>query len=274
MLEQNNLLSVLAAVLLGYGWFFTSAVVLADEGAGPDLALAVYDRPDGKDFAARVTMTLVEPGQQTRERQLYSFGSDRGGRERWSLMRFIEPPDVEGTGLLTMDYRGDESDQWLYLPALDRVRRIASSRKGGRFVGSDFFFEDLRDREPEMDRHKVAGKSQVGKIPCELLVSVPVDPDNSVYKKRISCIHRPTLIPLYIEFFQGRQEKPVKRLKARRLKKVQGYWTVLESEMQDLESGHTTRLTTETIKYDQGLPDALFTRQALADDSRERGYRP
>jgi hypothetical protein len=265
---------LIGSLMLSLGVALACVPVLADEADGLNLARAVYDRPDGADFVSRAKMVLVEVGRQPRERRLYSYAADKGSGQRWSLMRFVEPADVEGTGLLTIDYPGAESDQWLYLPALDRVRRIASSRKGGRFVGSDFVYEDLRDREPEMDRHTLAGQSKIGKVPCDLLESVPVDLDNSVYTKRISCIHRPTLTPLQIEFFKGRGNKPVKRLKARRLKKIQGYWTVLESEMEDLESGHTTRLVTEAIKYDQGLPDGLFTRQALADDSRERSYRP
>jgi hypothetical protein len=253
---------------------FISGGPFANNGAGLELAKRVYERADGKDAATLARMILAEPGQSPRERRLYSYAADRGTHERWSLMRFIEPADVEGTGLLTIDYPGDENDQWLYLPALDRVRRIASSRKGGRFVGSDFYYEDLRDREPEMDRHTIAGKSKVGKIPCTQLVSVPVDPDNSVYSKRVSCIHPDILVPLQVEFYEGRSERPTKRLSARRLKKIQGYWTVLDSRMEDLESGHTTRLVTEAIKYDQGLPDRLFNRQALSDDRMEQQYRP
>jgi hypothetical protein len=241
---------------------------------GFELAQSVYDRADGRDATSRARMVLTEPGQSPRERRLYSYAVDRGNRERWSLMRFIEPADVDGTGLLTIDYPGDNNDQWLYLPALDRVRRIASSRKGGRFVGSDFFYEDLRDREPEMDRHTIGGKSKVGKIPCTELISVPVDPDNSAYSKRVSCIHMGILVPLRVEYFEGKRERPTKRLTAKRIKKLQGYWTILDSLMEDLDSGHKTRLVIEDIRYDRGLPDKLFNRQALSDDRIEQRFRP
>jgi len=246
----------------------------ADFSTGLQLATAVYNRPDGQDVSSRARMILQEPGQQPRQRVLYSYAVDRSNGQRWSLMRFVEPADVEGTGLLTIDYPGDENDQWLYLPALDRVRRIASSRKGGRFVGSDFYYEDLRDREPEMDRHTLGGQSKVGNIPCTLMVSEPVDPDNSVYSKRISCVHTGILVPLQVEFYEGSGERPSKRMSAKRLKKIQGYWTVLDSEMVDLNSGHSTRLVIESVKYDQGLPDSLFSRQALSDDRLELPYRP
>ena len=221
-----------------------------------------------------VVMLLGEKGEKPRQRVLFSYAKDKGTGERWTLMRFVEPADIEGTGLLTLDHSGDDSDQWLYLPALDRVRRISSSRKGGRFVGSDFFYEDLRDREVDMDDHRLSGKGRVGKIACDLLVSTPTDASNSVYTKRVSCVHQKTLIPLEVNFYKKGGDKPVKRLKARKIKKVQGYWTVLDSTMYDLTSGHRTRLVTKKIKYDQGLPNDLFSQRSLSDDSGEKPFRP
>ncbi len=258
--------------------FLSLISICLTAGAGDDaatkLAQQVYDRPAGKDGASLVTMTLSGKGVQTRIRKLAVFRLDKGKGERWSLMRFFTPADVENTGLLTQDHPGDDSDQWLYLPALDRVRRISSSRKGGRFVGSDFFYEDLRDREPDMDTHRLIGKGKVGKILCDILVSRPVDPDNSIYTKRVSWIHRQTLTPLRVDFYQKGSEKPVKRLLARRLKKIQGYWTVLQSTMYDLNSGHKTELATSRIKFDQNIPESLFSRRGLSDPSREKQYVP
>lgn len=246
----------------------------AGNRAGAELAQRVYDRPAGDDAVSQVTMILSGKGVQTRKRRLALYRLDKGGGERWSLMRFFTPADVKDTGLLTMDYAGDESDQWLYLPALDRVRRISSSRRGGRFVGSDFFYEDLRDREPDMDTHRLLGKGKVGKITCEILESKPVDPDNSTYSKRVSWIHLKTLTPLRVDYYKKGRKKPVKRLLARRLKKIQGYWTVLQSTMYDLRTGHKTQLATSRIRFDQGISGSLFSRRGLADPSREKQYLP
>lgn len=256
--------------------FATSAqgTLVHSNAEGERLAKQVYDRPDGNDVSSMVIMLLGEKGKNSRQRVLFSYAKDKRSAERWTLMRFIKPTDIEGTGLLTLDHPGDESDQWLYLPALDRVRRISSSRKGGRFVGSDFFYEDLRDREVDMDYHRLAGKSKVGKVACDLLESTPRDPSNSVYSKRVSCVHPKTLIPLQVDFYRKGGNKPVKRLQARKIKKIQGYWTVLDSTMYDLNSGHQTRLMTKRIKYDQDLPDQLFTQRSLSDDSGEKPFRP
>jgi hypothetical protein len=260
---------------------FSPAALLAlenletkDIDQGGVLAQKMYDRPRGNDVSSRVVMLLQREGNDPRQRILYNYGKDNGHSERWTLLRFVEPQDIDGTGLLTLDYEGDSSDQWLYLPALDRVRRIGSSRKGGRFVGSDFFYEDLRDREVAMDQHRLLGNGEVGGVQTLILESTPVDQSNSVYTKRVSWVHPELLLPLRVEFYQRGSEEPVKRLQANKIQKVQGYWTVFESTMEDLKSGSRTALTIEAIQYDQGLPDEIFSRKGLADETYESPFRP
>jgi len=272
MSRKRVKLGLFGVVLMG----ITQVGVSADlsNAAGTQLAQRLYDRPVGDDLSSYVVMRLKKKGKKTRQRLLYSYAKEKGGAERWSLMRFIEPKDINRTGLMTLDHPGDKSDQWLYLPALDKVRRISSSRKGGRFVGSDFYYEDLKDREVDMDHHFYKGQSKVGKIKCSVLVSTPRESSNSVYSKKVSCIHPKILIPLRVDLYKKGRSKPVKRLRARKIKKVQGYWTILDSTMYDLKTGHQTQLFTKRIKYNQNLPDALFTQQALSDDSKERAYRP
>ncbi len=216
----------------------------------------------------------IEGKGSTKQRILYSYAADKGNGERSTLLRFIKPNDVARTGLLTMDFADNDSNQWLYLPALDRVRRIASSRKGGRFVGSDFYYEDLSDRDVAMDHHRIIGQDTVGGVKCTLLESIPVDKKNSVYSKRTSCIHSKILIPLRIDYYENNQDAPSKRLQARKIKRVQGYWTVFDSTMYNLKTGSSTKLFTLDIQYDQGIPDSLFSQHGLSDDSREIPFRP
>ena len=244
------------------------------EEAGRALAQAVYDAPHGNDLAAQATMVLTEKGREPRVRTMLVLRADRGKAERWALTRFTEPADVRGVAILTKDHPGDESDQWLYLPALDRVRRISAGRKGGRFVGSDIFFEDLRDREVDMDRHLLQGEGKLGKLVCKILVSTPVDPDNSVYSKRVSWVHPQTLLPLRVDLYQSDSKEPVKRLTVKRIRRIQGFWTVLDSTMEDLESGHSTRIIYSKVKYNQNIPDQVFTSRALADENAGLAYRP
>lgn len=262
--------ALLAWLTLFAACFSVYPALASDEAM--ELARKVYDRPAGKDGSSQVVMTLKGKNKTDRVRHLSVYRLDLGGGERWNLMRFSLPADVEDTGLLTLDHPGDDSEQWIYLPALKRVRIISSKRKGGRFVGSDFTYEDLRDREPEMDTHTIEGKEKVGGLECVKLVSVPVEKSNSIYSKRESCIHLKTLTPLKVELFEKGGKKPAKRMMARKLKKIQGYWTVLESTMYDLKTGNQTRLSTEKIKFDLGIPKDLFSKQGLSDPSREQRF--
>ena len=126
----------------------------------------------------------------------------------------------------------------------------------------------------DQDQHKILGKDKVNGVATTVLESTPVDADNSVYSKRVSWIHEKTLLPLRVDYYKAGNNKPVKRLKVRKIKKIQGFWTVVDSTVTDLKSGHKTRMLTKAIVYDQSLPDKLFSRQALSDKSHEVKYRP
>lgn len=257
---------LLVALLLG------TAAVRADDAS--DLAQRVYDRPNGRDLTTLGRMVLTEKGRAPRIRELVTFRLDKARGETANLIRFLEPEDIAGTGLLSIDKADGSTDQWLYLPALDRVRRISSDRKGGRFVGSDLYFEDLQERKPSKDRQRLLGKQLENGILCDVLESVPLDADDSVYKKRISWIDPVTAIPQRVDYFEQSGNTPSKRWLLRSKKRTQGYWTLTDSRMIDLESGHETRLVIDTALYDQKLPAKLFTSQALADESLESEYRP
>lgn len=244
------------------------------DAAGEALAQKVYDRPDGNDAVSVLTMTLTQPGRAPRQRRMVIYRLDRGPGEVASLIRFTEPEDIAGTGLLTLDHKSGESDQWIYLPAMERVRRIAGNRKGGRFVNSEYYYEDLRERKVYQDRHRLIGRETVNGVVCEVLESVPAEAGNSVYLKRVSYIDPATLLPLRVDFFEKNEQEPGKRLVVTAFRKIQGYWTVTDSTMTDLATGNATRLVVEKIHYNRRLPARLFTTEVLEDESLEEDYRP
>jgi len=252
--------------------FVLASPALADEAS--DLAQRVYDRPNGRDLTTLGRMVLTEKGRAPRIREIVTYRLDKSGGETANLIRFLDPEDIAGTGLLSINKADGSTDQWLYLPALDRVRRISSDRKGGRFVGSDLYFEDLQERKPTKDRHRLLGKQTENGILCEVLESVPLDEDDSVYRKRISWVDPATAIVQRVDYFEKDPNTPSKRWLLRNKKRNQGYWTLTDSRMIDLGSGHETRMVVDAALYDQKLPAKLFTSQALADESLESEYRP
>ena len=271
-LSQRFQASVIALCWLLAGGFALTMPAMADEAS--DLAQRVYDRPNGRDLTTLGRMVLTEKGRAPRIREIVTYRLDKSGGETANLIRFLDPEDIAGTGLLSIDKADGSTDQWLYLPALDRVRRISSDRKGGRFVGSDLYFEDLQERKPSKDRHRLLGKQTENGILCDVLESVPLDAGDSAYKKRISWVDPATAILQRVDYFEKDTGTPGKRWLLRGKKRNQGYWTLTDSRMIDLASGHETRMVVDTALYDQKLPAKLFTSQALADESLESEYRP
>jgi hypothetical protein len=259
----------LFALLCG---FTLPVPVMADVAS--ELAQRVHDRPNGRDLTTLGRMVLTEKGHAPRIREIVSYRLDKSGGETANLIRFLGPEDIAGTGLLSVDKADGSADQWLYLPALDRVRRISSDRKGGRFVGSDLYFEDLQERKPSKDRHRLLGRQTENGILCEVLESVPLDPRDSAYSKRLSWVDPDTAIAQRVDYFEKGATAPGKRWLLRAKKRNQGYWTLTDSRMIDLKSGHETRMVVDMALYDQKLPAKLFTSQALADESLESEYRP
>lgn len=244
---------------------------------GLELANKIHYRPRPKDQSSFSLMTLTGGGVE-RVRELYQYrldGKQRG--ETSTLIRLINPKDIAGTGLLTSDTaESDDSDQWVFLPAAGRERRISSDRKGGKFMGSDFYFEDLRDRDPRRDKHTILGQVDLNGKKVWHLESVPKDVENSVYSKRLGFIDPETFTPMRLDYYVKGQETPVKRWLVLKLEKLGKFSVVTDRTMTDLQAGTTTRLQDVRTRTDQGLDDGLFSRKVLIDQSQqaEKKWRP
>ena len=254
-----------SALLGGAAWADDAAVALAK---------AVHARPAGRDLTTLSRMELTEKGRAPRVRTLVTYRLDRNNGETANMMRFLEPEDIAGTGLLGVQKADGPTEQWLFLPALDRVRRIAGDRKGGRFVGSDLYFEDLEERKPSMDRHRLIGRETVAGVACEVLESVPVAASNSVYRRRVVWVDAANALALRVDYFERDDNTASKRWQLDVKRKIQNYWTAVESRVTDLGSGHETRMVIVRALYDRKLPERLFTSRALADEQLEAEFRP
>ena len=123
--------------------FLATQPVLAEMSAR-EIMQAVEDREDGDNRVADMSMVLIDKNGDTRTRAIRSFDKDKG-EDNQRIMFFLSPADVKDTAFLTYDYDEYEKDddQWLYLPALRKSKRIASSDKSGSFMGSDFSYSDM-----------------------------------------------------------------------------------------------------------------------------------
>ncbi len=244
------------------------------EQRGRALAQALVQHHQSERVVWHQRMELEAEGRAVRVRELYLYRRNAGEAPAATLVRFSSPPEIAGTGLLSVGDGADESNQWVYLPARRMTRRVPTGRQGGRFAGSDFYYEDLRDRHVDLDVHRWRSTEVIDGREVELIESLPVDPDSSVYQRRHVWIDTERWLPLRIDFYRQGEQTPGKRYTITEVDKQDGRWVIMESLMEDLVDRHRTRLVTLGWRFDVQLPDLLFTPRALEDAAVELRYRP
>ena len=228
---------------------------------GAELAQWLYDRDTGRDALATIEMVLTSRSGHERVRRFESRMVRHDGLQD-SLIRFTYPTDIDGTAFLTLERKDEDAEQFLYLPALRRVRRIVAKQKGKSFVNSDLYYQDLERRRPDKDRHRLVGEAVVGEWHCWILESVPKEPASSAYGKSVAWIDQATLLPVRGESYDRKLRK-IKESRILRMEQIQGIWTSMESEVTTLKHHHTTRLKVEKIRYNVGLKASDFNRRAM-----------
>lgn len=175
-----------------------------------------------------------------------------------SLSVFDRPRDVKGTAFLSHTKIKEADDQWLFLPALKRVKRISSANKSGPFVGSEFAYEDLLSQEVAKYTYKWLRDEPCGKLTCFVIERYPVY-ENSGYTKQVTWIDQEEYRPIRIDFYD-RKEAKLKTLTLTDHKKyLDKYWRAHSQEMVNHQTGKSTTLTFEGFKFRIGLTKTAFT---------------
>lgn len=243
-------------------WGFANAPIpVHAQPSGQELAQLVYDRYVGDNSVSRQTMELVPTAGQKRVRQLDISVLEKTGT-RSVLLRFTSPADIQGTGFLAIEDGQGETAQFLYLPALNRTRRIVSGQKNRSFVNTDFTFEDMERRPVDGFEHAIVGDETINNVRCWIMESRPKTGTDSQYTSARTWVAQDILLPLRTDFYAN-GETPIKRYTVLQIENIQNIWTETKVAMEDLISGHKTTLETTNIQYNTGISDSIFTQQAL-----------
>lgn len=212
---------------------------------------------------ARIRMVLRERDGRERVRVLDSI-SRRSGDDVRSVVRFREPADVAGTAFLLVERAGQATEQWVYLPGIRRTRRIVGRERQGSFMGSDFSYADLDQRELRSVTARKLADERLGQSACYVIEATPRPEGDvpAVYGKVQVWVRKADFVPLRIRF-HDRSGALVKTLYSRRVSTIDGRPVILESRMQDARSGHATDLVIETIRFRTDFADDLFTPRSL-----------
>ena len=207
-------------------------------------------------------MLLKNAQGQSAKRQMRMSQLEGKGDGDKSMIVFDWPKDIDGTALLTWSHKTGDDDQWLFLPALRRVKRISSSNKSGSFVGSEFSYEDLSSQEVEKYKYKYLRDEACGKLQCFVIERYPVDP-RSGYTRQVTWIDKTEYRVQKIDYYDRKSSK-LKTLTMTDYRKYQGkYWRAHLLVMVNHQSGKSTELRWQAYKFRTGLRAGDFRRNAL-----------
>lgn len=269
-ISRKIIFAFAALALLGTSTAATAAdVTLPPESDAPARGLAVAEEMDRRDHgwgdaAAEMKMVLTNSAGDvsTRELHLMMLEVTEKNEGDWSLMTFDKPHDIEGTALLTHAHVSEPDDQWLYLPAVKRVKRISSANKSGPFVGSEFAFEDLAAQEVGKFSYKWLREEPCGTLTCHVVERVP-NYEGSGYTRQIVWIDTDGYLLRKTEYYD-RKASLLKTLSFGEYDSyLDGIWRPRDLEMVNHETGKKTKLVWENYDFKTGLTKNDFSTASL-----------
>lgn len=233
------------------------------EEKGLEIAKQVDAQNDGfVDTTSSMKMTLINRSGKKSTREIRARTLETPGDGDKSMSIFDEPKDVKGTASLTHSHATEADEQWLYLPALKRVKRISSKNKSGPFMGSEFAFEDISSQEVEKYTYKYLGEEEVDGIKAHKIESYPAY-KYSGYTRLINWIDQERLVSVKVEYYD-RKNSLLKTLKIGEYELFnEKFWRAHRMEMKNEQTGKSTVLEFADYKFDTGLSDRDFSSNAL-----------
>jgi len=261
-MKRNSIITAFAITLLAL-----PLLVSAGEPTltGDEIARMVDEREDGDDVISTSKFILENKRGQQRIRETTRYWKDYDGRDEFeekSVIFFQSPPDIKDTGFLNWSYLAleQDDDQWLYLPALKKVKRIASDNKDDYFMGTDLTYDDMGDRKIEEDNHNLLREEVLNGKECYVVEAIPKDKDY-MYSKRISWVDKKEFIP-YQTLFLDRKGRELKKLTTDWMK-VSDIWTTKRLFVENYSNGHKTTIEISDVKMNSGVKDKVFVKRTL-----------
>jgi len=229
--------------------------------SGEEVMQEVYTRDSGNNMSANLVMTLTNSRGSTRERSIQQYRQNDSDGEK-KIMFFLAPSDVKNTSFLSYSYAdGRSDDQWIYLPALNRVKRVASDKKNDSFMGSDFTYDDMGTRHPSADTHKVIRTETIDGRKCLVVESIPKEA-KPTYAKTLAWVVENEWIGLKKEFYLP-NGKVGKKLEIDSYEKTDGVWVITDMTMSNLDKNSSTRIQMLDVTFNNDLKDSVFTERQM-----------
>ncbi len=236
--------------------------LFAQDLTGLDVIQNVYNRPTGNDMTGNLIMTIENSRGNQRIREIKQFVKDVGEGEK-KIMFFLSPADVINTSFMTWSYdeQNKSDDQWIYLPALKKVKRISSDSKGDYFMGSDFTYDDLGDRHPTDDNHTILREEVIDGIQTYVVESVPKD-EEYMYSRTVTWVVKDSWIGLKKEFYDEDDEL-LKILTLEGQKSFGDIIILTKVKMKNVQRNQFTVMKFSNVKINTGVSDRQFSERMM-----------
>lgn len=248
---------------------FAEAVEIDDLPSGDEIVKQLNARDDGQQVSRALTMELIDRRGKSRVRETIAYRRYYGDEKR-TVLFYQSPTNVKGTGFLTYDYAdatGDD-DQWLYLPALRKVRRISASDRGDYFLGTDFSYEDIKKETRiavEDYTFKTLATEEVDGHLTYVLEGTPVDSETAEelgYGRVLWYVDPEIWISRRTEMWDVNGNS-LKTLRSENIESIQGIWTSLRLSAINHKTGHSSIFTFSDVDYQASVDDSIFEQRAL-----------
>jgi hypothetical protein len=223
----------------------------------------------GADARGKLTMELIDRdgGKRVRVLTMLRRNQEQGGDQKY-FMYFHEPGDVRRLTFMVWKYPKREDDRWIFIPAVDLIRRIAAEDKYSSFVGSDFTYEDVSGRDVAEDAHTLLREEKLGDRDTFVIESTPRVA--ATFTKRVSWIDKQNFLPLREEYYDAQNElhrvftaDSVEDITVGEGESRRVYPTAMKRTMKNVKTGHRTEVTVTSVAYDLGLKDADFSERRM-----------
>jgi len=213
----------------------------------------------GNDGQADVHMTITDSQgrKRVREFRILRMDIEDGGEQKFYVY-FRKPADVSKMVFMVWKHLKTDDDRWLYLPALDLVKRIAASDKRSSFVGSHFVYEDVSGRGIQADKHELVDMDER----FYKIKNTPIETKGVEFAYYYIWIDKTNFVPMKAEYY-NKQDKLIRSIEAMDVQNIGGHPTVMKSVAKDLERNGQTTMEFSNVQYDVGLTENIFTERYL-----------
>lgn len=254
------------ALSVVFAWTSTAGgrVAVAEEFTAPEIASRALENNtfSTSNAQAEVDLEVSKEGKVIRRRRIITKVRRDPDAVR-SFVEFKSPADVAGTKFLSIEPRGKQADQFIYLPAFKKVKRVVGAQRSTSFMGTDFSYSDLDGREVDDAEWKRLEDANLGGQDCYVIEGKPKRLDSDSYGRSVLWVHKKHLIPMRIDFYEKDQTTLKKRLIVHKLEKRSDRWVASDSVMETVNRGTETRLRLESIDFTTPIPEEDLSQRAL-----------